>query len=182
MKVFGTRTFALAAVPLALGTIGLVMPQRAHGIAAALVQVTNTAANPGVMQNMETTAPQQVELMVPGGNTIYPGTTVQMHRNTAAQGEAPNGYVVPEGQSLVITSMDVNTYYPGGAGMILLAGVAIGLEPMETVYAATQGFTEARFQSGLVFPTGSTVYVTNTTNVTGGNGGDVTVHGYLTAN
>ncbi|HEY5380936.1 MAG TPA: hypothetical protein VIJ65_01670 [Acidobacteriaceae bacterium] len=81
-------------------------PKTVHALAAALVQVTNTASNPVVTQNMGQQAAQIIHLRCtqdtigrsgPGGCVLFSpsGNTITVP------------YVVPANQSLVITSVDI---------------------------------------------------------------------------
>ena len=93
---------AVGAVVLAGSLITLMNPKTVHALAAALVQVTNTASNPAVTQSVGAQAGNMVHLTCEvvfsaGGNTCL---------RVAADGSA-SSFTVPAGESLVITAIDV---------------------------------------------------------------------------
>ncbi len=97
---------AVSGVVVAAGVIGFTNPKTVHVVAAALVQVTNTASNPVVTQSIGQQAAQFVYLdCVPSssgtGGTCYAVTN-------GFRGSTP--YVVPANESLVITAADVYTF------------------------------------------------------------------------
>lgn len=53
MTRISNSILSYGAVALAAGALTLALPQAAHAVAAALVQVTNTAANPVINQNVD---------------------------------------------------------------------------------------------------------------------------------
>ena len=93
--------FSFAGLAVVAGVLTLAVPQAAHAVAAALVQVTNTTASPVVTQSTPSMASQLVVLSnaltypnfgVVGPNAVYNSQT----------------YWVPFGQTLVITSADIS--------------------------------------------------------------------------
>ncbi len=94
------------AVAVATGILMLAAPRAAHAIAATLVQVTNTAANPAITQGVEKLASQNV-LLVSSAGLVLP------HGSAVLQQMFPNGtvdaspFVVPAGQTLVVTTIDL---------------------------------------------------------------------------
>src|ERR1700678_3689789 len=91
---------------LLLGLIlTLIAPKAAHAIAATLVQVTNTTANPVINQDTSQQASEIVNLQCVASDT----GSVPCYVNSA-QGSI-NPYVVPSGATLAITSVTVT---PGG--------------------------------------------------------------------
>jgi hypothetical protein len=81
---------AVGGVILAGGLIAVMTPRTVHALAAALVQVTNTASNPVVTQNVEQITQVQVFCGVgPCKNS---------------SGEV---YVIPSGLNLVVTAIDL---------------------------------------------------------------------------
>src|ERR1700734_2422896 len=98
----------LAVGGAALATVLLILaaPRTVHAVAAALVQVTNSASDPVVTQSIGQQAAQSVDLecvpsVIPGNGTCYVVTD-------GSRGSTP--YVVPANQSLVITAVDVYTF------------------------------------------------------------------------
>ena len=114
-KLFLTYSAAaLAAVALLLAA-----PRAAHAIAAALVQVTNTAASPAIAQDVAKLASQNVLLISnPSSSSGYPNPNpILTSGNGVLHQMFPNGtysaspFVVPAGQNLVVTTVDL---YTGG--------------------------------------------------------------------
>ena len=183
-----TKRAAQAAVSIAgIGGLLLVVPKAAHAITAALVQVVNTAANPAVTQDVSKLASQIVTLTP---SPTADGVDLPPHQKTLLYQMFPNGtiaatpYVVPAGQSLVVTSMDVTGGYSGVSGVneVGMYNAASGTI-REDFYIPTQlgAASSLSFGSGLVFPPGESPGVINfgissTDSVFG------IVHGYLTAN
>src|ERR1700722_4472252 len=107
------------AAALGIGALTLVVPRAAHAVAAALVQVTNTAANPATTQDTSKSASQLVTLG--GGRVIFNSDgAVQLGQALPGLPESPTGYSVPLGTNLVITGVDVNIDVdPGSVPQIL---------------------------------------------------------------
>jgi hypothetical protein len=103
--LIGTGSFVLAGLILTM-----FVPTAAHAIAATMVEITNTAANPVFSQVLNTTAFQspatqasQIILLFCQVNT--PCTRID---GTASEvGGYAGQFSVPEGQALVVTSVDV---------------------------------------------------------------------------
>jgi hypothetical protein len=187
---------------LALGLFILAAPRTVHAVAAALVQITNTASNPVVTQSIGGQAANIVHLrcdtyMVQSSSVCLPVTSAGILNGQSY----PAPYTVPSGNNLVITAIDV--YPPPNAG-INCSGV----------YAATIGIINSAeyvnflsFQtssdpvtthftypspSGIVMAPGTGVYSTGniynqTTGQLVGNCADsvvdtIDIFGYLTAN
>jgi hypothetical protein len=163
---------------VALGILVLTAPRAAHAIAATLVQVTNTAADPAITQSANTQASQLVELTLPLNVFLNEAAgLVAMHQFLEPAGVAAESYVVPTGHSLVITGIDMNVS-PGGINFSLFLpwsggnwGISNALLPA--------GFQQIRYSSGIVVPAGAFV---NIGAPNGGSAGDVLIHGYLTLN
>ena len=150
----------------------LFAPQAAHALAAALVQVTNTAAAPAVTQDVSKLATQSSQFWCPFsyvGCFNFPGTTT--------------AYTVPSGQHLMITSVDF--VYEGGSTpaanfYTLFCGPSLTLSNMVGEWQLPGGSASTHFTypSGFAVPAGCAV------NVGAGatNNYDVIVRGYLTGN
>jgi len=100
MNYLKTSALSLGALVLAASAITLLAPQAAHALAATLVQVTNTVANPAITQGTDKQAGQLLELYciglaAPGGNCYQdiPGNYDQPY--------------TPGTQSFVITGVDL---------------------------------------------------------------------------
>jgi hypothetical protein len=181
MKFIEKRTLQVAVSAAAVAAIGLMSPRAVRAVAATLVQVTNTMSNPAIVQPTVTAAAQQVTLLTPLNVSIAPGYTVALNQFVAVQGESANSYVVPAGQNLVVTGMDV-TNFGGGSAQVFLAVPTNGLQALAQVYSTTAGTQQARFP-GIVYPAGTMVSVENNGALYGTSvGAAVVVYGYLTAN
>jgi hypothetical protein len=155
----------------------LAIPREVHAVAAALVQVTNTSANPAVTQDISRQASQIVHLTTLGKANVANATMTQLHEYIPGGTFGP-GYVVPVGQNLVITSIEASVITAGDNYLNLYDNTTIGQR--EYWYLPNVGLTQLQFPSGFVYPAGSSVYV-----YIGGQGSTqmvVDVHGYLTAN
>lgn len=156
---------------LTLGVLILAAPRAAHAIAATLVQVTNTAANPAVTQDVS----RQVAQLVSLGVTTTGGQPSQF-LSFLSNGTYVNGYTVPANQYLVITSVDVS-----GQGCAPL-GVNVGIGNLVLAGWTVSSANSVHFDyaSGIVFPPGSTpleiIYAPSTC------AGSLALHGYLSPN
>jgi hypothetical protein len=150
----------------------LVAPQAAHALAAALVQVTNTAAVPAVTQDVSKLAGQSSQFWCPFsfvGCFSFPGVSTT--------------YTVPSGQHLMITSVDFayeGSGVPAANFYTLYCGPTNTLNSMigEWRLAGGSAPTQFIYPSGFAVPAGCAVSV----GAGGTNNYDVIVKGYLTAN
>ena len=96
------------------------------------------------------------------------------------QGIANSTYVVPPGQNLVVTDVQISVYGAGSTWNYLRQNTAGGPIYVNVYYLTTAGTQQFHYTAGLVFPAGSSVVFQNA------NGSaswvDVTVQGYLSAN
>jgi hypothetical protein len=154
----------------------LVAPRAVHAAVAALVQVANTIANPAVTQETSRAASQIVHLTTQGKAAVNPAVMTQLHQYITGGTFGP-AYVVPAGQNLVITSIEVSVFTAGNNYLNLYDNTTIGQR--ELWYLPNVGTTQLQFPSGFVYPAGTPVYVyiggAATTQMF------VDVHGYLTA-
>jgi hypothetical protein len=96
-------TKAVCGVVLAAAVIGFTNPKAVHAVTAAFVQVTNTASNPVVTQGVGAQA----------GNMVHVSCTVSLNLDNysctqmLADGSQVSNFGTPNGESLVITSVDV---------------------------------------------------------------------------
>lgn len=170
--------FPIGVAGLALATLTLSLPKAAHAVAAALVQVTNTASNPVVTQSIGQQAGQSIQIAC----STHFGICNQM----GLSGNAPT-YVVPAGQFFVITAVDVTSFGSTGVGCPTAHLVTLsGLPPNNTIgfeysVPANSGTRHFSYPSGVVFPSGVTPDVGGATLPTGCTD-DLWVYGYLTSN
>lgn len=186
MRVSRSMT-AVGGVVLAAGVIAFATPKVVRAVpqvTTALVQVVNTATNPVVTRDATLAPGQLVELLCRGDNSscfqVLPGGGMFPGGSSAA-------YVVPAGQSLVITDVDVLSSFGGGgtsnfalAFMPATCASCGSYTPPLTfdVYdlagsPATHHFSLGR---GIVWPSGVSVQTP------GANGTQGILYGYLTAN
>jgi hypothetical protein len=176
---------AVGGVVLAGGLITVMNPKTVHAVAAALVQVTNTASNPVVAQGIDKQAGNMVHLNC---SVILSGSLFTCTRS-AADGSTTFHYTVPEGESLVITAIDVQptevSVCPGNYFITLGTPEAVGVYlSVETTNA--QVTTHFTYPSGLVIgqgisPTWEGFGFTSTPGVSCPGNESVNMFGYLTA-
>jgi len=177
-----SRLFKLGAGALALGAIGLFTPRAAHALAATLVQVTNTISNPAITQGTNTAAGQAVLLALPQAADLNPGSIGSLSQILPTTGNTNTPYVVPAGQTLMVTGMDVTTTNAGGAFMSLIEPNSSGNQPVSWVYLPKAGTQQMTFPTGIAYPSGFQVSVYCPPGFAGTGSADVFVHGYLTTN
>jgi hypothetical protein len=155
----------------------LSVPREVHALAATLVQIVNTTANPAFTEDISRQASQIVHLTTLGKANVNPATMTQLYQYIPGGTFGPP-YVVPAGQNLVITSIEASVVTAGDNYLNLYDNTTIGQR--EYWYLPNVGLTQLQFPSGFVYPAGSSVYVyiggQTTTQMV------VDVHGYLTAN
>ncbi len=95
---------AVGGVVLAAGLIAFTNPKTVHAVAAALVQVTNTASNPVVGQSITEQAAQLVD--VDCGVSYYPNCA-PVYPSNGTNGYPSFSYMPPANQSFVITAVDI---------------------------------------------------------------------------
>ena len=163
----------------AIGAIGLSVPKGAHALAAALVQVTNTWSNPAVTIDPSKAASQQILLQTSGGVTLDQGqqTTMALLSPTAGMPN-PSGYVVPAGQRLVVTGVELVLYSNLTSPAFLRINESSGSYAYEYFNQLNAGMHQFSFPQGIVYPPGSFVSFDNTD---GNANMEVIVRGYLTA-
>jgi hypothetical protein len=167
---------------IALGVLMLAAPRTAHAIAATLVQLTNTVANPAITQSANSQAGQIVqistEFRIPP-NTIAPVQPVIDNAN----GVGAPPFTVPPNVSLVITSADVTGSTITADGPCVNADAVnltngTGNSRAFWILAPGQGTSHFTYPSGIVFPSGTIPYIIS-------NNGCYTwvqMQGYYTAN
>lgn len=185
MKLTTKRTLQVSLIGGGIVFAGLLTPRAAHAVAAALVQVTNTIANPAITHETNKAASQLVQLTGVGGQYLFATGTLAMGQfdpATSTTGATP--YVVPAGQSLVITDIDFNIFATTGDTGVLFYNYKITPNNFGQYYQRfdflSNGPQHMHYDSGLVFPAGEEVGI----NVIFQNGGELgaTLRGYLTFN
>lgn len=185
MKLTTKRSWQVTLIAGSLLIGGLLAPRAAHAVAAALVQVTNTISNPAITHETDKAASQLVQLTGVSGSYLFSSGTLPMGQfdpGTSTTGGSP--YVVPAGQTLVITDIDLNISGTSGDTGVLFYNYKITPANFGQFYQRYDFFTNGpqhlHYDSGLVFPAGDEVGI----NVVFSNAGElgVTMRGYLTYN
>jgi hypothetical protein len=178
MLKLSKSVLSFGAGALAVVALMLAAPRAAHAIAATLVQVTNTPANPAIAQSPTTQAAQLLTLEL--SRDPIPGSGYSYFFPVTFAGAGVD-FIVPANQSFVITDIDLT---PSGCSSAT-PGLFLNSNPT-SVLSLTMAFlqvpsgisTHLEYRSGFVFPPGSTP---------GGSMSQCTetgvfVHGYLTSN
>ena len=145
-------------------------PTTVHALAAALVQVTNTASNPVVTESVNHQAAQMIELTC-NMTVVEPrGGNGQCFLLSPTTGNAGVPYVVPANQSLIITAVDIvsdnfrNFCVPGEVYGENLQVAGTGIVPYsrswDLSFIGTSRFGPTNhfsYPSGLVFAPNSTL-------------------------
>jgi hypothetical protein len=170
----------------AVGILMLGVPRAAHAVAAALVQVTNTASSPVISQSIGNQAAQIVEIAC--------GDQPTRNITTGCYTIAPDGfaagaaYVVPDNETLVVTSLDISSGIAAGspcmspafANLMTTAGFINQIAPrMVWIVPAGAGTVHYVYPSGILFSPGTNI--TSITNTTTSCTLMIDMHGYLTA-
>src|SRR5580704_16095069 len=113
MKFLDTRTRNVTALAAAMAVIALLSPGAAHAVASALVQVTNTLNNTVISQGSSTAAGPMILLTTDNFAGLLSDTPTALYQLAPAVGTVPNIFVVPAGQSLVVTGIDATGTYQG---------------------------------------------------------------------
>jgi len=153
----------------------LAAPRAVHAIAATLVQVTNTAANPVLTQSTPSQASQLVELRVLVTNSSALFNPMAL---VAPIEDIPT-YTVPANQALVVTSADLSPLGCTGTAEVGLTG----LNQLKKWYAPYNGATtHFEYPSGFVLTAGSVPEVSVPNFANSSCTVYVEMHGYLTFN
>jgi hypothetical protein len=166
----------LAGIALAAATLTVSTPREAHAVAAALVQLTNTIANPGVTQDVSKQAGQMVALSCLAASVQFTLAACFPNPGNSEQ------YTTPANQSLVITSVDIFTVTSGTYDFQIAAVPQGGPLSSVSFFGAWAGSSvnstqHLTYPQGLVIPPHSLVEIINA-----GTGGSpqVNLYGYLT--
>jgi hypothetical protein len=178
----GTIFIGLAALALAGSFASLIAPKALRAAVATLVQVTNSTANPVATLNTTASASQNVTLFCD-----IPGYCIALGPAGATAAAAPPPYVVPAGQNLVITDVEITPPGEGGIGDFQIFPVSASTGacgPPGFTYCHAQVWSyfddattkEFQFPSGIVYPEGFEF------EPLGIQGTRAFLRGYLTAN
>jgi hypothetical protein len=128
-------------------------PRTAHGLVAALVQVSNSPAAPAITQDVSRLASQNVQLLCVGTSNCS---------QILPDGSSPTPtYIVPPGSSLVITTVQINT---AGSGSAQMDQANSSGEPTRATWTfAAGGSFQFQYPSGIVLSSGSDVSVNGVT-------------------
>jgi len=180
MKLFEKRTTQVFAAATVLAVLGLLTPKAAHAVAAALVQVTNTTADPVITQGIGNQAAQMIDIACYAAN---PGTSQGCATVSGGGQYTPPTYAVPANQTLVITAVDVQPYYTTTPSQCAgLTSIAVTTDNFTRKVWDVTGSNTVHFE----YPTG---FLLSPGQVLGNSvaAGDVCaasieMHGYLTSN
>jgi len=171
MNMIRKSLTALGAVFLLALLLAALAPKAAHGVAAALVQVANTAAAPAITEDLSKLPSQSVHLYCsPVCSQVFPNGNL-----------TPSAFTVPATQSLVISTVELQA--SGGGDVILSqtnfssgAGGNVTTESVTWVLY-TAGPFQFEYPSGMVFAPGTTDL-----SIIFPGGGFANLYGYLSAN
>ncbi len=140
---FAKSFLSFIALACAAALLIVSFPKAAHAVAAALVQITNTADNPAVTQDVSKMASEIVNL---GCTDI---ACVPVESTGGVQ------YVVPAGKSLVVTAVDIDS--PSGPVTLYLLDSPPGsyfLGYKLATYSGISGQVHYAYPSGIVWGSG----------------------------
>ncbi len=146
----------------------------ARAFGAPLSGATRQIADPGIATTIPSPVPASKIVTLATG--VEPGAGLFPLHLVTSQGEAVAGYVVPAGQDLVITSVEITPFQNGAA----YAPAMVYLEQTQYVgyeYWLVSNLVSTSFQ----YPTGFVLQSGSAPLVLGELGCIITVHGYLTA-
>jgi hypothetical protein len=132
---------------LALGVLMFAAPRAAHALAATLVQVTNTVANPAIAQSPNGQAAQLVQL----SNLLALNTGFISFSSVTGNITLPN-YAVPANQSLVITAVDLS---PIGTCPSIVEARLSSPSQQKVWFLPSGVLTHLEYPSGIVLPPAS---------------------------
>ena len=151
---FAKRFLIVAGAGALAGILAIaIAPKTAHGLVAALVQVSNTPAAPAITLDVSRLASQNVQL-------VCVGTQNCSHILPDGSSPVPT-YIVPAGSSLVITAVQINTASSGSVQMNQASGSGESTRASWTFAAG--GRFEFQYPSGIVFSTGSDLSISSVT-------------------
>jgi len=177
---FAKRFLMVAGAGALAGILAIaIAPKTAHGLVAALVQVSNTTANPVPTEDIRGSASQILELACP---TNDGGQEFCVQDDPITPSSSP--FTVPAGQNFVITQIEA-LCSGGGSGILSLSysisKVGDVINATSRVYELPCNATTVEFnlQPGLVLPSSQAPTLFSRSKATDQ---PTYVRGYLTAN
>ena len=182
MKRFRKYSLQIAAAAIVAVVLTLAAPRAVHAVTAALVTVTNTASNPVVAQSVNQLTSQNVMLQA----SADVGSFKTFHQKLT-DGTFPSVFVVPSGQSFVVTGIEILPTLPGGFSTPV-GGSTDSVEILDALSLNVRiqmlvPFGETKhyeYASGLVFTAGQTVLMHS--DVSSASLVTIYIFGYLTSN
>jgi hypothetical protein len=192
-------TLSWGGVAIAAILFTLAVPRAAHAVAAALVQVTNTASSPVISQSIGNQAAQIVEIEcgylpgsgIGGAPTVLLGCIAMPATGLLQAPVTTSNYTVPAGETLVVTSVDIFSGAAVGTPCMspafpqLSVVVPTGPGTYDLVYRKAwivpggTGTAHYAYPSGILFSPGAIIQ--DVSNFVGNCSMTVDLHGYLTA-
>ncbi len=172
MNLLRKSVLSIVGVTAAALLLALTSPRTIHALSAVgetLVRITNTAAAPAIVEDVPHLASHTVTLVGYVVSTSYGEPFVPLDANGTVSESA---FVVPAGQSFIITAVDI-TPDSSTPAWINIGNYNGGWYGGWT--APGTGTTEYQYPSGVVVGSGETLDV-----FSGQAGTSVIVHGYLT--
>lgn len=179
LKNLAKQTLAgVIAVALVAAAVSLAAPKAVHAaVAALIVQVANTSANPVPTTDGSLSAAHLITLYCPGSDAYYyqNGSCFQVHPGGAYN---PNEiYTVPAGENLVVTDLEISSIGGGGSGFFYITNsTQAPLSIPQPFQVPDDGVTHVfTLSHGIVLTSGMTV-------PSYGQFNQAFLQGYLTAN
>jgi hypothetical protein len=175
MKRFRKYSLQIAAAAILAVVLTLAAPRALHAVTAALVTVTNNSSNPVVAQSVNQLTSQNVML--------------QAFHQALTDGTVSHAtFVVPFGQSFVVTGIDI---LPAAASSAGPSTGSVGNYSSEIVNGVSHNVRmqlvepcsctkHYEYSSGLVFTAGGSVEMHN--DLSSPSGVQMYIFGYLTSN
>lgn len=170
MNLLNKSLISIAGAAAAALLLAASSPSAVHALGEELVTITNTATHPAIVEEVPHLPSHVVTLLGFVASTSNGDPLIQLLPN----GTANYFFSVPAGQSLVITSVEVTPLSNVITGVTLSSGSG-GYYGFWSV--AANGTTEFPLSSGIVVPSGTTLYVSGNAVST-----EITVYGYLSPN
>jgi len=170
MKLLGKSVISAGALTAAALLVAISSPRTVHALGDELVSIANTATHPAIVEEVPHLPSHVITLLGFVASTSNSDPLIQLLPN----GTANYFFSVPAGQSLVITSVEV-TPPSNTTTWISLSSGSNGYYGSWSV--ASNGTGEFPLSSGIVVPSGTTLYVNGNAVST-----EITVYGYLSAN
>lgn len=174
MNITRKAVSAFAGILPAALLIAALAPKATRGIAIALVQVANTAANPAMTQDTSKQVSQIVELTC--------GTAAQKCTQLLPGAPLPStAFTVPTGQTLVVTNIEFESVDNGDVATFQIAyQIPPGAPLLKSWSAAGNGATaEFSLGPGFGIAAGDSIDVVEQFNTVGER---AIIRGYLTSN